>query len=93
MAIVWQARGEGQHAHRFYAVTRKQSDVLDAPTAPGVHELEVDGVAVFAIAVPTPRLLGRPLRWGPAVYETREDAEAHAEAWLTRDRDAFYGEG
>lgn len=90
MAITWQTRGEGRFTHRFHAITLEQSAALAAPTEVGVHQVEIDGSAAFALAVPTPRLRGRPLRWGAVAYATHNDAETHAEAWLTRDRDAFY---
>lgn len=90
MALAWQIRGDGPLEHVAAALTLEQSAALAAPTAPGVQAVTVEGEVAWAIAVPTPRREGRPLLWGPAVYATRDDAETHAEAWLARDRDAFY---
>lgn len=88
--ILWQTRGAGRFQHRWHPLTAEQAHALEAPTATGVHALEVDGEVVFGIAAHTPRREGRPLLWGPVVYASREDAEEHGEAWLARDRDAFY---
>lgn len=90
--IDWQTRGEGRLAHCFHALEGAALAALDAPSAPGVHELAVVGEVVFAYAAHAPRLPGRPLCWGPVVYATAADAEQHAEAWIERDRDR-YGEG
>lgn len=90
MAVDWQTRGEGARAHRFHRLTAEQAAAAEVPAAPGVCELEIDGELVFGFAAHTPALRGRPLRLSPVVYAMAADAESHAEAWLTRDRDAFY---
>lgn len=90
MAIDWQTRGEGRFTHRYHAITLEQSAALAAPTEVGVHQVEIDGVQVFAIAAHTPRLFGRPLLWGPVIYADRDSAEVHGDIWLVRDRDAYY---
>lgn len=90
MAVDWQTRGEGALAHRFYRLTAEQAAAAAVPAAAGVCELEVDGERVFGFAQHTPVRWGRPLLLSPAVYATAADADAHAEAWLTRDRDAYY---
>lgn len=92
MAIDWQTRGEGPLAHRFHRLTAEQATAAEVPAAPGVCELEVGGEPVFGFAAHTPALRGRPLRLSPVVYATAAEAAQHAEAWLTRDRDTFYGE-
>lgn len=90
MAITWQTRGAGPLEHRYYRLTAEQVGEVEVPATSGIHALTVDGEQVFGIAVNTPALQGRPLRLGPVVYPTFADAESHAEAWLTRDRDVFY---
>lgn len=92
MAIDWQTRGDGARAHRFHRLTADQAAAAAVPAVPGVCELEVDGELVYGFAAHTPALRGRPLRLSPVVYATAADAESHAEAWLTRDRDTFYAE-
>lgn len=91
-AFTWQTRGEGALAHRFHRLTAEQAAAVAVPAGPGVCELEVSGEKVFGFAAHTPALRGRPLRLSPVVYASTADAERHAEAWLTRDRDTFYGE-
>lgn len=88
--IAWQTRGDGARAHRFHRLTAAQVAAVLVPSVAGVCELDIDGERVFGLAVPSPALRGRPLRLSPVVYATAADAEAHAEAWLTRDRDVFY---
>lgn len=90
MALDWQTRGDGARAHRFHRLTAEQAAAAAVPAVPGVCELEVDGEQAFGFAAHTPALRGSPLRLSPVVYATAADAESHAEAWLTRDRDAFY---
>lgn len=90
MAIDWQTRGEGPHAHRYHRLTAAQAAATPAPSSEGVQAVEVDGDAVYGLALPTPARWGRPLLWGPVVYPDATTAEAHAEAWLVRDRDAHY---
>lgn len=92
MAITWQTRGEGRHAHRFHRLTDAQAKAATVPEAPGVHELVVDGETVYTWAVNTPAMQGRPLRLLPVVYATRDDAEAHGDAWATRDRSVYFDE-
>jgi len=90
--ISWQHRGEGPLAQRFHRLTAAEAAATEVPAAPGVCELEVGGEQVFGFAAHTPALRGRPLRLSPVVYSTAAEAAQHAEAWLTRDRDTFYGE-
>lgn len=92
MAIDWQTRGAGRHAHRFHRLTPAQVAAIPTPEREGVQAAEVDGEIVYGLALHTPRLQTRALLWGPVVYPDAETAETHAEAWLTRDRDVFYAE-
>ena len=90
MAIDWQNRGEGPHAHRYHRLTEAQARAAELPGAPGVFEIAVDGEAVYTWAVHTPAAPGRPLRYLPVVYATRADAETFGEVWATRDREVYY---
>ncbi len=90
MAIDWQTRGEGARAHRYHRLTEAEARAAELPDAPGVYELEAAGVPVWTWAVHTPAAPGRPLRYLPVVYASREDAETHGEAWATRDREVYY---
>lgn len=90
MPITWQTRGEGRFAHRFHALSAAQASAIPTPTAEGVQVVDVDGAAAYGLALPTPSRWGRPLLWGPVVYPDAATAEGHAEAWLVRDRDAYY---
>jgi hypothetical protein len=88
--IDWQTRGNGPLEHRYHRLTPAQVAAVEVPATAGMHALLVDGEQVFGLFVPTTWLPGRPLRMSPVVYPTALVCEAHAEAWLTRDRDVFY---
>ena len=92
MAIDWQTRGEGRFAHRYHRLTAEQAAAAVVPDATGVHELTVDGETVYTWALHTPALQARPLLLLPVVYATRDDAEAHGDAWATRDRDVYWSQ-